>query len=92
MVGTGQFGDVWLAEQVIKNKATGENEVKQRAVKMLKAGKTVEDREEFVHESEVTCTFALLGRLRTHADCDRARRALVITYLRHGPIRDQPFW
>jgi hypothetical protein len=56
IVGAGQFGEVWLAEQAIKRPNGSVIPVK-RAVKMLKEGGSENDRDEFVLESETMLDF-----------------------------------
>eukprot|EP00730_Choanoeca_flexa_P016279 TRINITY_DN7660_c0_g1_i3.p1 TRINITY_DN7660_c0_g1~~TRINITY_DN7660_c0_g1_i3.p1 ORF type:complete len:781 (+),score=272.61 TRINITY_DN7660_c0_g1_i3:134-2476(+) len=53
-IGAGQFGQVYLAEQVVKDGEgeDGGNRIK-RAVKMLRGGATPEDKEEFTQEAQV---------------------------------------
>eukprot|EP00056_Hartaetosiga_gracilis_P005696 m.87808 g.87808 ORF g.87808 m.87808 type:complete len:1114 (+) comp12250_c0_seq2:47-3388(+) len=55
-IGAGQFGDVYLAKQVVK-KGEGEDggNTIRRAVKMLRGAATDSDKQEFMHEVNVMC-------------------------------------
>lgn len=56
VIGAGQFGEVWLADQAIR-KSNGQVVQARRAIKMLKEGGSDGDREEFIKESETMLEF-----------------------------------
>jgi hypothetical protein len=56
VIGAGQFGEVWLADQAIR-KANGQVVQARRAIKMLKEGGSDADRDEFILESETMLEF-----------------------------------
>eukprot|EP00050_Salpingoeca_kvevrii_P007735 m.298238 g.298238 ORF g.298238 m.298238 type:complete len:1104 (-) comp13814_c0_seq1:278-3589(-) len=51
-IGAGQFGQVYLATQIVPGK-TGNTETVKRAVKTLRGQASDADRDEFVHEAEI---------------------------------------
>ena len=56
VIGAGQFGEVWMGLQAIKQRDGTVKKV-QRAVKTLKGAASLADRDEFVRESEVMLDF-----------------------------------
>jgi hypothetical protein len=56
VIGAGQFGEVWKGMQAVKM-ADGSVVKKPRAIKLLKGGASVTDRDEFVREAETMLDF-----------------------------------
>jgi serine/threonine protein kinase len=82
-IGAGQFGQVYLADEVTEGKSH------KRAVKMLRTGASTADRNEFVHEAEVMLKMKGHPNIVEMAGCciQQAPWLLVLEYLPFGDLR-----
>ena len=88
VIGAGQFGEVWLAEQRGKTKS-GQPVVVKRAVKMLKGEASSADRKEFVREAEVMLNFDHDNVTRIIGVCvQQAPWLTILEFMPYGDLKD----
>ena len=82
-IGAGQFGQVYLAEQTLSGGTT-----EQRAVKMLRGGASIADRDEFVQEAEVMLQLDHPALCSMVGVCvQQAPWLMVLEFLEYGDLR-----